>query len=69
MKELDVLLEQFLLDQKGALESGMWPELEAMLDAEDDEIWDWLRNPALPSAAPFHALLTQIRHDDHARVH
>ena len=36
MKELDVMLERFLERQESALAEGGWPELEALLDAEDD---------------------------------
>jgi antitoxin CptB len=61
MKELDVLLERFLAQQENALADGRWPELEALLDTEDDLLWDWLQNPGAETAAPFRALLECIR--------
>ena len=48
MKELDVLLERFLVRQANALRDGRWPELEALLDTEDDCLWDWLQGRAAP---------------------
>jgi len=61
MKELDVLLECFLEHHREALSAGRWPELEALLDSEDDILWDWLQNPSLPEAAAFKSLLERIR--------
>lgn len=61
MKELDVLLEQFLVQQQDALARGRWPELEHLLDTEDDLLWDWLQNPRLQTAAPYRELLECIR--------
>ncbi len=61
MKELDVLLERFVEQHQEALSAGRWPELEALLDSEDDILWDWLQDPALPDAAGFRSLLERIR--------
>ena len=61
MKELDVLLERFLAQQEEALAGGEWPQLESLLDTEDDLLWDWLQNPRLETAAPYRALLECIR--------
>jgi len=63
MKELDVLFERFLASEARQLQNGQWEGLEALLAAEDDQIWDWVQNPDLPEAAPFRTLLMQIRHD------
>lgn len=63
MKELDVLFERFLESEARQLEDGHWEGLETLLAAEDDQVWDWVQNPDLPEAAPFRALLMQIRHD------
>ncbi len=61
MKELDILLERFVDREQAALAAGAWPELEVLLDAEDDLLWDMLQNPALPRAAPHVRLLESIR--------
>jgi antitoxin CptB len=61
MKELDILLENFLARQAQQLECGQWREFEDLLQAEDDQLWDWLQNPQRPQASRFNALLSQIR--------
>lgn len=48
MKELDILLERFLEQHGTELESGAWPELEELLKAEDDALWDWLQGRRPP---------------------
>ena len=61
MKELDVLLERFLAQQAEPLAQGEWPELEALLDTEDDVLWDWLQNPAGRPDSAYRGLLEVIR--------
>jgi antitoxin CptB len=61
MKELDVLLEDFLARHDQNLTAGCWPELESLLAQEDDLLWDWLQQPAREQAAPYHELLHKIR--------
>ena len=63
MKELDILLGQFIVKQQAALSTGAWPEFESLLQTEDDILWDWLQDPSLPSAAACKELLEQIRRD------
>lgn len=63
MKELDLVLERFLDRQGPTLARGGWPELEALLDAEDDRLWDWLRDPSADDAGPYRSLLEIIRGD------
>ena len=63
MKELDILLEQFLADHETALNRGEWSELEQLLSTEDDVLWDWVQDPDHAAAEPFRHLLTQIRRD------
>jgi len=60
MKELDVLLERFIQRRIRELEDGRWPELESLLEAEDDQLWDWLQNPGT-AAVPYRELLVRIR--------
>lgn len=62
MKELDVLLEDFLARNTAALQAGEWPELEDLLGLEDDQLWDCVLNPASNSIARFHGLLSRISH-------
>lgn len=61
MKELDVLLENFLAVQEQQLMDGSWPELESLLQNEDDLLWDWLQQPDSDQAAPYRAVLERIR--------
>lgn len=63
MKELDVLLEAFITGFGPELEAGAWPELERLLQEEDDRIWDWLQLPQCPDAADFQQLLSVIRRE------
>ena len=60
MKELDVLLERFLERQEDSLARGGWPELEALLDTEDDQLWEWMRNPSASGSEPYRRLLESI---------
>ncbi len=63
MKELDLLLERFIEAHDEALTAGQWPELEALLETEDDLLWAWLQKPTAPRAQRFRTLLERIRHD------
>ena len=62
MKELDILLELFIHQNQQALKGGSWPELEALLQNEDDVLWDWLQQPARGDAAIYRSVLEEIRH-------
>jgi len=68
MKELDVMLERFLARHEQQLNAGAWPELETLLQAEDDRLWDWLLHPDQPDGLQFNELLHGIR-DGTARRH
>jgi len=61
MKELDLLLEGFVERQAQSLAANIWPEFEALLQREDDRIWDWLQDPDLPEAQSFRTVLIEIR--------
>jgi succinate dehydrogenase flavin-adding protein (antitoxin of CptAB toxin-antitoxin module) len=61
MKELDILLERFIDHNHSILAEGDWPEFEALLKAEDDQLWDWVQDPTIPAAAPYRALLEAVR--------
>jgi succinate dehydrogenase flavin-adding protein (antitoxin of CptAB toxin-antitoxin module) len=62
MKELDVLLESFLEQNQQALESGSWPEFEALLSKEDDVFWTWIQYPDHRYAVIYRDVLERIRH-------
>ena len=61
MKELDVLLENFISGFEHELADGAWPEFEGMLQAEDDRLWEWLQAPGRSENAGFRELLSVIR--------
>ena len=65
MKELDVMLERFLERQATVLADGGWPEMETLLDVEDDRLWEWLRDPGADGAERYRNLLEDIRNDAH----
>lgn len=48
MKELDVLFEAFFEKQAELLLAGRWPELEELLEQEDDVLFDWVSGRNLP---------------------
>ena len=56
-----MLLERFIERQAAGLAAGDWPELEALLDTEDDLLWKWLMNPSAARAGPYRRLLESIR--------
>jgi succinate dehydrogenase flavin-adding protein (antitoxin of CptAB toxin-antitoxin module) len=64
MKELDILLEPFVAQHADAIAQGDWPELETMLDAEDDVLWDWIQNPGTATNPAFRGILERIRRKD-----
>jgi len=63
MKELDLLLERFIEEHSAELDTGAWPELERLLEMEDDCLWDWLQDPSAPGANGYRELLEWIRHE------
>lgn len=61
MRELEILLERFLLRESEPLTDGDWPELEALLDCEDDRLWDWFQGRSDADSKPFDDLIAAIR--------
>ena len=61
MKELDILLERFIDNHQDTLADGSWPDLEALLQTEDDVLWDWFQDSSNPDASRYQELLVQIR--------
>jgi len=60
MKELDVLFEAFFVKQAGSLVDGAWPELETLLEQEDDVLFDWVSGRSLPSDPAMLALINTL---------
>lgn len=60
MKELDILLQRFVDHHQESLAQGGWPEFEALLQTEDDVLWDWFQNPSIAEARPYQPLLKSI---------
>ncbi len=58
-----MLLERFLERQEACLAKGDWPELEALLDTEDDQLWEWMRDPSARGVGPYRRLLESICDD------
>lgn len=48
MKELDVLFEAFFEKNQQVLSEGGWPQLETLLEQEDDVLYDWISGRNLP---------------------
>lgn|GEM_PF-1290955 len=62
MKELDVLLEAFLIQRATALKEGKWPVLEEFLAQEDDVLFDWISGRDLPANNELVELIDQLTH-------
>lgn len=62
MKELDVLLESFLIQQTDRLKAGEWPALETLLDQEDDVFFDWISGRDLPDNPELLKLIETLRY-------
>ena len=61
MRELEILLEAFLLREQAALSDGQWPAFEALLACEDDQLWDWFQGKAAPEDPALRELVDTIR--------
>lgn len=62
MKELDVLFERFFEQQADSLLNGNWPQLEKLLDQEDDVLFDWVSGRDLPSDPDVLFLINTLTH-------
>ncbi|KAA9131959.1 succinate dehydrogenase assembly factor 2 family protein [Marinihelvus fidelis] len=60
MKELDVILEAFVLRESTALSDGAWPQFERFLQSEDDQLWDWLQGRDTPDEQAFRDILSAL---------
>ena len=61
MKELDLLFEAFFDQQTDSLLAGDWPQLEAILNQEDDVLFDWVSGRNLPDEPGFQFLIKKIK--------
>ena len=61
MKELDVLFEAFLENNKEDLTAGKWHTFETLLSNEDDQLWCWLQGQETSDSQPFQSLINEIR--------
>lgn len=68
MKELDVLLERFLANHAEALQNGQWPEFEALLANEDDQLWDYVLQPGNCPVENHYRLLRLISSEHHHAI-
>lgn len=62
MKELDALLSRHLqrmVDADAA--AGEWADFEALLEREDDQLWDWLSGRFRPADPAIDELVQRIR--------
>ena len=62
MKELDVLFESFLEQQAEALGNGEWPELDELLEQEDDVLFDWISGRNRPTDPAILKLIETLCH-------
>jgi antitoxin CptB len=61
MQELDLMLGAFILQHAEAISAGSWPQLEALLDSEDDQLWGWLQGRQQHPDQHLQALISAIR--------
>ena len=61
MRELEILLEGFLLREEMELSDGNWPAFEALLACEDDQLWDWFQGKAAPDDPALRELVDAVR--------
>ncbi|MEM1412785.1 MAG: succinate dehydrogenase assembly factor 2 [Pseudomonadota bacterium] len=61
MRELEILIERFLLREREALNAGEWADLESLLACEDDRLWDWFQGRLDDEAEPYQHLINAIR--------
>ena len=62
MKELDILFENFFEMNSDAISTGGWPQLEDLLDQEDDVLFDWISGRNLPIDPDVLLLIKTLTH-------
>jgi antitoxin CptB len=61
MRELDALLTSLLDSHWRSSDNTMRSAFAALLEAEDDELWDWLLGRTSPSQANLKLIVDEIR--------
>jgi antitoxin CptB len=59
--ELDLLLPAFVTARYDALTTAQKRSYAALLDCDDHDVWDWLRQRSSPPDADLAALVEEIR--------
>jgi antitoxin CptB len=59
--ELDLLLPPFVQARFESLSQAQQRALQQLLDCEDPQIWDWLREHSVPDSPEILDLITLIR--------
>jgi antitoxin CptB len=59
--ELDLLLPPFVTAQYDALDEAQKSAFDALLDCEDQDLWEWLQGRAAPPTTDLAALIDAIR--------
>jgi antitoxin CptB len=61
MRELDLMLEHFLLHRYSAVSTDLQHNFERLLGCEDDQLWDWLRGASLPADGALAEVVLEVR--------
>ena len=61
MREMDMLLERWLDRHFASADASVRGHFTALLQTEDDLLWDWLMGKGAPDNAERAALIDQIR--------
>ena len=61
MREMDMLLERWLDTHFATASASIRSHFTALLQTEDDLLWDWLMGKGAPADPERAALITQIR--------
>lgn len=61
MQEMDIMLQRYLERCYGQAEEAEQQAFAALLDTEDDQLWDWLIGRAQPGEPSLAQVVDQIR--------
>jgi len=59
--ELDLVLAAFLQQGYGDLTAGEQASFVRLLDADDNELWDWVAGRLEPTDADLHGIVERLR--------
>ena len=60
MRELDTLLERWLVERWATADASDRAEFERLLDCEDDQLWDWCMGRSTPDDPGLAAIVGQV---------